>query len=554
MSIKKILIVNLKRNGDIFQMGNIVKNIKNNNANCEIDILCLEEFEKAAETLNYINEIYKLDRKKVETIMKTKIFNKGFAINIIIDLITKIRAKKYSKIVNYSNDEKSILLTTLLSKDSYHDGSKYRNDGTLDYSNKWSIVYNECLSNKNFNFVHLTDCINNIIDLNTNLIQDEAVIKSNPKYDRIAQNSFLQIRNSFNNENKNIKVVGIQLKSSQKNKDIPKSTLTQLCKIMLENEEYIPVLLISPCKEEKEYANEISKDLDSSLIIIESDFKALPSVLNELDALVTPDTSVKHVADLLNTKILEISCGNAPYRLQGTIGIENIILRTEDNRNLTADAIIQGLNCLFKEYYYKLVDIPEAVTFYVTIRDEEGFLYKPITNNFCRKKYLSYLAGRELIHKLCNEESSTSAYNSYLSNVDAKTFKNWQSYELSFVQEASRKLLSTIRSLLYLKENKKSSANFLRYLNELLDLSESSFLGSIPILFFKSISENEMTDDQTSNLELIEQSLYKLKKDFQILINIINEKEEVIREHILERNIKQKDGRASNNLNKLSYL
>ena len=57
--------------------------------------------------------------------------------------------------------------------------------------------------------------------------------------------------------------------------------------------------------------NEINLILKMSLISIESDF--LPSVLNSIDLLVTPDTSVKHVADLNKSKILEIIYGHAPF-------------------------------------------------------------------------------------------------------------------------------------------------------------------------------------------------------------------------------------------------
>ena len=49
--MKEVLLLNLKRNGDIFAMGNIIRSMKAQNPDQTISILVLKEFEKAAKTI-----------------------------------------------------------------------------------------------------------------------------------------------------------------------------------------------------------------------------------------------------------------------------------------------------------------------------------------------------------------------------------------------------------------------------------------------------------------------------------------------------------------------
>jgi len=54
--------------------------------------------------------------------------------------------------------------------------------------------------------------------------------------------------------------------------------------------------------------------------------QAVASVLMNIDLLVTPDTAIKHIADLTDTPVIEVSLGHAPFLKQGSYNCESLIL------------------------------------------------------------------------------------------------------------------------------------------------------------------------------------------------------------------------------------
>src|SRR5690606_33904195 len=111
-----------------------------------------------------------------------------------------------------------------------------------------------------------------------------------------------------------------------------------------------PLLLIAANDSEREYAQEILKELDFKPIVVESDFTALSSVVKNLDLLVTPDTVTKHFADAHGTRCLEVSLGSSPVFKQATVNPNSrLIVANDRTAQVSSEDIIACLDSMLNE-------------------------------------------------------------------------------------------------------------------------------------------------------------------------------------------------------------
>ena len=144
--MKEVLVINLKRNGDIFTTGHIIRSILKKDPNTRISLLVLKEFERAAEALKGISQIYSIDRKKILTFAKNRIFSDGFALDQLNSDLNKVMLKSWDTIFNYSNDRVSTHITTLLKgRTTKHIGIRFNDYCNVEHSNEWSIIFNDVL-------------------------------------------------------------------------------------------------------------------------------------------------------------------------------------------------------------------------------------------------------------------------------------------------------------------------------------------------------------------------------------------------------------------------
>ena len=131
------------------------------------------------------------------------------------------------------------------------------------------------------------------------------IIKSNKIHDRTAINNLDRLRSLKSQDANRVSIIGIQVSSASIVKEIPEDTLIETIRLINSSETMIPILLTAPTEEEKKKASRINKEFENKLVSVEADFIALPSVLKNIDLLLTPDTSIKHLADLLDHHVGE---------------------------------------------------------------------------------------------------------------------------------------------------------------------------------------------------------------------------------------------------------
>jgi len=539
--VNSVLIINLLRYGDIYASAYLVDSIKSKYPNCKISMLVYSEFQAAAKSIKGISTTYAIDRKKILSITGNKLFSDGMALDAFSCVIDEIKEAKWETVVNYSNDVTSAYLTAYLSKDKYC-GVKYSQANTTQFSSDWAILFNDVLTEFKYSNLHHIDCYHKICNIEGQKNVSAGIIKTNLKHNETSQQAFDSVRKKYSKNSDPIQLVGIQLFTSDEKKNIPYDTIVELIDKIYASESMVPVLLVSQQKSESQIADSMNALFNNALIIVESDLVALPSVISNLDAIVTPDTVTKHLADLLGIPTVEVALGSAPFRKQGGYNLNNIVLaptiscypcsaKSEcscDTKHLCqqkikASDIFMSIKCLFTPRMMQQAAPSSEVCLYVPKKDNLGVYYTPAVGHVNFHDLLSFNMFREYIKALTNKTLVITIPIQAHKNVPYATIIDWMAKEKEACTEISRALLGTIRSLT--KVSAKSSDNvqeFIVSLDKLLSFCQTEELASIPLHILRAKMESAENDSFTDNYKTAETLLYEVKNSLQTLVSCLN--------------------------------
>ena len=540
--MKNVLIINLRRLGDIYSTGHLINSIKQSSPAVTVSLLIYKEFESITRSLGNVDQFFFIDRKKITALKKNPIFSPGLAIEKFHNDLIDIQQTNWDQIINYSNDKIGTYLSSYLTADKPNIeffGIKYLTSQTMTRSSDWAIMFNDILPCYAHTPVHFIDCYHHLYGVTWSPLKNN-LIKTHPKHDQSVQDVIEKIKKDGNLTDGEIKVVGIQLKSSDTSKDILAETIIELISLLLDNSKVFPVLLIAPNKQEQDLACDINAYFDNTLVVIESDLYALGSVIKHLNCIITPDTFIKHMCDLSETPMVEVSRGKSPFLKQGTYNINSYVLtpalstRKYDGTNLEnegrikAGDIYQAMQLALKHIFISEVNLSNDITIYGPMRDELGIYYMPICGSYDIEIELSRYLARHYIKRTFNRNKDLDI--SFFK--DAKNFRlhAWLDCEKNAVTELTRDLLSTLKHLLLSQKNKTKTKDFVVSLERLLGHSEKHHVASIPLHFFKAQVDSLASDSTAQNVQIVEELLYKLKGDIQQVLVCFKEFESLIQD------------------------
>lgn len=555
----RYLIINLKRHGDILASARLINSILSHENKSKIDLLIYNEFVESAKCLRQIDNIYCMNRRKILTLKKSSLFSDGFALDYLYRFLKNIKTKNYHQIINLSNDHVSAYITSYLSSDrkNYH-GIRFSRNNTPGPSNQWAMIFNEVLTQYRHTPLHYVDCYHKIVGIP--LRKEGDFLKINAGHDEMASKNFSIIRKNTSETDVEKKIVGIQLKSSMKEKDIPKKILISMLKKLMESEEYFPVILIAPIESERQYVKEINSHFSDSLVTVEADFLAVVSVIKNLNLLITPDTVIKHIADLKNIPILEISLGHAPFLKQGTYNTKSMILTdslekrkfttkeiTSFKSNITEIDIMKCVNYMSSIKKEK-VELSSGVALYKSIQDTLGVRYDLVMGAHDPNLEITRLMARYYMTVITDVSNVLPRE---ILRYSTNSINRWVYDQKNHVNNATRNLLNTLRSLLSIKDNLYKIQKFVWDLDKLLEYCHSSSIIAMPTLLFSAGIESISDTTKMKNIKSIEKLLYKLKEHYQIAISCIKVLEKncfdnqirISREKLIEsRKLEKRDG------------
>jgi len=531
--MKKTLVVNLRRFGDIYSSAHLINSMAQK-GEYEVSLLVYKEFEKAALNIEGVSHIYTIDRKRVITLTKSEIFNNGYALEELEKELSPIMSQEWDQSINYSNDRVSThIASTLNSKERI--GLHFTNKMKNQYNSDWGMLLNEVITEMEFSPVHFNDIYHNMLGLDYN--RENLRLKTSANHNENAFKNINFLRNA--EEGKVKKIVGIQLFTSEESKNIPEKTIIEVIE-KLHERDIVTMLLIAPTEDEKERAQIINDHFEGRLVSVESDFHALTSVVINLDALITPDTAIKHLSDLVETPCLEVSLGASPFLKQGSIGEQSLILsRVLEDRtfskndlhdDLRADDIVNSTLLLLGLKSFKNTEIGSNYTLYRPYRDALGTSYFAIKGDLNTELEVQRLALRMYLAKTLNQ-SEENTFCEMIQEIKGEHFKRWMTNEKEAVTNITKDLLGAIRSLIQISEGANQSKNFINSLGHLISHCEDSTMTMVPSLFLRARLESIVSNKIEDSVKEVEAQLYKMKNELQKVYEVLRTIEEYSREH-----------------------
>lgn len=537
--MKNILIINLRRIGDVYTTGHLVNSLTHA-GNCNVSLLVYNECTKAAANLCNIHKTYSVNRKEVITLKTNKLFSDGLALEQLYTQLQEIKNQHWDEIINYSNDLVGAYICSYLRNSTQKIiGIHFGGQKNILTSNDWELLFNDILPSLKYTPIHFIDCYHKMAGIPHKYNGRKVLVDSENETTSSSNMSF--IKKTFSASESNAKIVGIQLKTSDTSKDIPEEILIDLIALLRETKNLIPVLLVAPIEEEKKYALDINEKFSNELVVIEADLRAVASVLANIDILITPDTAIKHIADLVGTPLLEISLGHAPFLKQGSYSREGLILTdivternfkqvtvaTDKKSHIKAQDIISSVLYYFSKTKSIRPRLSDNVTLYACSYDSLGARYSVVAGSTNAQAEIHRLMSRQLITSLYDQNDAGEIYNDImaLGHVAATV---WCQREKSGLVNMTKDLLGTLRALIQSMENRKNSKDFVLNLGKLIAHSENESIMQIPLMMFKVKIESISAKSFDENAKEVEILLYELKSDMQKVLPSIKELEDRI--------------------------
>lgn len=545
--MKRVLIINLKRLGDVYTTSYLTSSIQKNYPNCEVSLLVYEESKQAAKNLKGISQVYTINRKEIITIKANRIFNDSLALEKLHHETTPIKAISWDSIINFSNDSVSSFLTSYF--DINEGGSKigisFNADRTVHTYSDWDIVYNDVLTSSALSPLHFTDVQHRMCA--QPLRSEGEKIKLNPRHNESAYRNIQQLRKHLGGED-NVNVIALQLSSSCEEKAPLTQTYIDLIKLLTRTTHLVPILVIAPTEEERLKAREINHVFNNKLVVAEADLTALASVLTNVDYLITPDTVTKHIADLCDTACLEISLGEAPLFKQGTRNLNSQILTVDLDKRLFSNQIPNVQNAPFKDQREMIQarDIFQCLNSHftggqATLNLSPGLsLYRP----FIDSMGVNYRVISGETSALLNGQRNIARY--FLANLFdlpkdftlvkmiAEELYPLGSTHIDQQKESlgklTRDLLATLRALIQYQEDPRKGSTFVQGLERLLDNAYDFSLSSIVTQVFRGRVDSLNLNSAQNNVKAMESLLYEMKTDVQTALSSLKDIEEKMSE------------------------
>ena len=525
--MKKILIINLKKYGDIFYMAHAINSLKEKYSNSQISLLVFKESLQAAKVLKNINGVFSIDRKKILSLLRKDIYSDGLSINNFLSDTSALEKKRWDFIFNYSNDTVSSYITSFLTEDNDAKfvGVKIGNSGDVEYSNHWSKIFNEFIVQHQQSPFPLAHCYAQILSSPVEIdVKDSLLI--NKKHDQVVEKHFSLLRDETGKQKK---IVGIVVSASTPQKSIPEETLFKVLNELYKEKHIAPTIIHAPVKSEKDIIKRLIKRLKKNVVTIECDLIAAISVIRHCDVLITPDTSLKHIADLVGTPSVEVSLSEAPLFKQSTLFGKSLILSApiyerrfnssySDNMISFHDIVVACKHILFHSGLGKL---SEDVVAYKPVYDRLGPYIKILYGKSNIFDEITRIMLRHFIYKSFHDRESVINTNDVLKYGES-CVRNWTRLHKS---EISKSINTVVRIFSIIENVKHNKQEFIPAINSLLKDGEQFSLAGLCVSLFKGFLENLSGPSVDNNLFNFKSNLRKLKENLKTADSFIEEVE-----------------------------
>jgi len=295
MDIKKILIINLTRMGDILQTIPMLRALKRKYSNAEVDFLVMSSFSSILRFFPEINNVIELEDKILVTEISTNPWKAYLELQNKIDMINK---ENYDLIINPIASVQSSIIGLLINCPRKK-GIFINNKKEQVINAGWSAFHlsNEHnLGDHSFNLANIFAGVADVRVSYEDFHFSECAAEKNLT-DHLLQHTADQF------------IIGFHIGASRSNKTWETEKFIQVILNLLRNTNFKIVLFggyneicLKPWFEKIKHDNFVN-------LIGKSNLKELVSLITKVDLFVTNDTGPMHIAAALRVPIINLSLG-----------------------------------------------------------------------------------------------------------------------------------------------------------------------------------------------------------------------------------------------------
>jgi hypothetical protein len=506
--MRSILIINTSANeNSIIEMSHLVNSIRKDNPHTEISTLTDSTHDDYANIIEGISKSYHVNIRKINQILNSPIYCDAFAINEIYSSLENCTQTKWDSVINYDNSNLSAVLTGMLTADQFY-GTQVNDKLVATTSGKWANFRNQVAANK-ARPTHDLLTINHHI-LNVVPSYDGLKVKIKNDYLLVANQNFNKIRQKESARRPAVKIIGISLYKCV----IDIVQLSQLVERLLQSDSYLPVLIHTGSRDEKEMVNKINLDNNNQLVSIIAEAYSISSVLANVDCLVTSNNIHLKIADTLDTRIIEVRDNNRGINIS-TYNSGNYLVSSEEKAISAIEYALDHLYGTAEQSAAKDILVP----IYLNQFDDYGIFFTQIAGPINVNNELRYHIERYYNYLLMGYKANHQHVQNIRDSLDANIIEYFSEEVKESTTRIVRHLLSTLRSLQTAKSNKQSLDAFITNLDRLILLGNEDTILNTALKLFEGEIENISSD--ADPIKEFERSLYSLKNNIQEMTNII---------------------------------
>ncbi len=533
----KTLIVNLEDQAGVLESAYLIAERVRKYPQQEIYMLTFKESKHLAHMISGVQRVFTIDQDRIKSLLQNDLYSNGFAVNNFFKNLSLVFHTEWNIVVNYSTTTLSKYITSSLTADriigSYTNEVKENN-----YSSLWASIDDIALKNKKLSPLKSIHCklkANNI-SYGTN----EPRVKINENNNKVAFSNLNSIRNAEHTDGE-AKIIGINI-SSTVDSIFSLNKLTELLEQLFSTPNMIPLLIIEANNEQqKNIVNLLNRDFENSLLSVESDDLALPSLLMNIDILVTSDRKFLNLANLVDTPTISLFTSiESLFRAHSQNTDDISIVLSGDfsiyNIYLCIDSILSNIDLSSQ------LRVDDS-NFFTIKKDNYGSFLHLVQGEGYKQDILTSLVQRYYITSQ-NKNSDNQVILEELFSTFSSELSTWALEQKKSLIISTKLLLRSLRNLIRSKQDSSFGSIFMDDLNKLLATKDKNLITSIPIEFFEFNLEKINSKSAEENLIIMEHLIYDLKTSLRKIMTTLALIESKNRSQSLNKKETRKNGRA----------
>jgi len=294
----KTLVVNLTRMGDLLQTTPLLRGLKDQDPDGQLDLMVVSDFHAVADGFDMVDEVISLD---LNGLIPRFEYQDETVVNLYQDLenwITNLRKKSYDRVINLSHTRISAALVRLLDVPDTR-GVTLSREGYIVIRHPWLNYFFNVTLSRAYNPINLVDMYLGAGDITNS---PQRLFYQVPEKALLFAKSFL----ASNQPSASRTLYGIQPGAMQENRRWEISSWAKLCDLIWD--ELGGVAILFGAKPDQDIAAQIEATVKHPVInaIGQTTIPELAGLLTRCQTLVTNDTGTMHLAAAVGIPVVAI--------------------------------------------------------------------------------------------------------------------------------------------------------------------------------------------------------------------------------------------------------